>query len=71
VYEYRVEPVHLESVGFQTLRERIEQVLNRAAAEGWRLRCMQGTPGGIEPLLLVLERTRPESPSTGTVTPDG
>lgn len=62
-YEYRVVQVREKMLGGALSADRLQDLLNENAREGWRLRAITATevkgrvgPGGVEGLLVTFER---------------
>jgi len=63
VYSYKVVEVREKMMGGKMSGDRLEQLLNEHAAQGWRLKAVTSTevkgrvgPGGVEGLLVTFER---------------
>ncbi|WP_214364667.1 DUF4177 domain-containing protein [Pseudonocardia sp. H11422] len=62
-YEYRVLQLRESLVGGKLSADKLEKILNDAADDGWQLKAITSTevkgrigPGGVEGLLVTLER---------------
>jgi hypothetical protein len=62
-YSYKVVEVREKMIGGKMSGERLEQLLNQHAEQGWRLKAITSTevkgrvgPGGVEGLLVTFER---------------
>lgn len=62
-YEYRVVELREGMIGGKMSGDKLEKVLNEHAREGWQLKAITATevkgrvgPGGVEGLLVTLER---------------
>ncbi len=62
-YEYRVVELREGMIGGKMSGDKLEEVLNENAREGWQLRAITATevkgrvgPGGVEGLLVTFER---------------
>lgn len=62
-YEYRVLELREKMIGGKLSGDKLQQVLNENAAQGWRLRAITSAavkgrvgPGGVEGLLVTFER---------------
>ena len=62
-YEYRVVELREGMIGGKMSGDKLEKVLNEHAREGWQLKAVTATevkgrvgPGGVEGLLVTLER---------------
>ena len=62
-YEYKVLELREKMIGGKMSGEKLENVLNDHARQGWRLKAITSAdvkgrfgPGGVEGLLLTLER---------------
>jgi hypothetical protein len=64
-YEYRVVELREGLIGGKMSGDKLERVLNEHAREGWQLKAITSVevkgrvgPGGVEGLLVTLERVR-------------
>lgn len=64
MYEYKVVELREKLVGGKMSGDRLEKVLNEHARQGWRLKAITAVdvkgrigPGGVEGLLITLERS--------------
>jgi hypothetical protein len=62
-YEYRVVEIREKMLGGKMSGDKLEEVLNQHAREGWQLRAITSTevkgrvgPSGVEGLLVTFER---------------
>src|SRR3954453_21134867 len=62
-YEYKVLELREKMIGGKMSGDKLEKILNENAAQGWRLKAITSAdvkgrlgPGGVEGLLLTLER---------------
>ena len=62
-YEYKVVELREKMLGGKMSGDKLQDVLNEQAAQGWRLRAVTSTevkgrvgPGGVEGLLVTFER---------------
>jgi hypothetical protein len=62
-YEYKVVEVREKMIGGKMSAEKLENLLNEHAGQGWRLRSITSAevkgrigPGGVEGLLVTFER---------------
>lgn len=63
-YEYKVVEVREKMIGGKMSGDKLEDLLNEHARQGWRLRAITATeikgrvgPGGVEGLLVTFERS--------------
>ena len=62
-YTYKVVEIREKMLGGKMSGDKLQDILNEQAAEGWRLRAITSTevrgrvgPGGVEGLLVTFER---------------
>lgn len=65
MYEYKVIQVREKLIGGKMSPDKVEDLLNKYAAEGWQLKAITAAdvkgrigPGGVEGLLITFERPR-------------
>ncbi|MET7902222.1 DUF4177 domain-containing protein [Streptomyces sp. NPDC005355] len=65
MYEYKVIQIREGLIGGKMSAEKIEDLLNKYAADGWRVKAITSAevkgrvgPGGVEGLLVTFERPR-------------
>ncbi|MEU4221647.1 DUF4177 domain-containing protein [Actinoplanes sp. NPDC026623] len=65
LYEYKVLELREKMIGGKMSGDKLEQVLNEHADQGWRLKAITSAevkgrigPGGVEGLLVTFERAR-------------
>jgi hypothetical protein len=65
LYEYKVLELREKMIGGKMSGDKLEQVLNEHAGQGWRLKAITSAevkgrigPGGVEGLLVTFERIR-------------
>ncbi|MFI2028444.1 DUF4177 domain-containing protein [Streptomyces buecherae] len=65
MYEYKVIQIREKLIGGKMSPDKIEELLNKHAADGWQLKAMTAAdvkgrigPGGVEGLLVTFERPR-------------
>ncbi|MET8183540.1 DUF4177 domain-containing protein [Streptomyces sp. NPDC005336] len=65
MYEYKVIQIREGLIGGKMSAEKIEDLLNKYAADGWRVKAVTSAevkgrvgPGGVEGLLVTFERPR-------------
>ena len=64
-YEYKVLELREKLIGGKMSGDKLEQILNQHATQGWRLKAITSAevkgrvgPGGVEGLLVTFERIR-------------
>lgn len=64
MYEYKVVELREKMIGGKMSGDKLEQLLNEHAREGWRLKGITSAeirgrigPGGVEGLIITFERT--------------
>jgi hypothetical protein len=64
-YEYKVLELREKLIGGKMSGDKLEQILNQHAREGWRLKAITSAevkgrigPGGVEGLLVTFERVK-------------
>ncbi|MFH8370805.1 DUF4177 domain-containing protein [Streptomyces sp. NPDC018031] len=65
MYEYKVVQIREKLIGGKMSADKVEDVLNKYAADGWQVKAITGAdvkgrvgPGGVEGLLVTFERPR-------------
>ncbi|MER0245901.1 DUF4177 domain-containing protein [Streptomyces sp. 796.1] len=65
MYEYKVIQIREKLIGGKMSPDKVEDLLNKYAAEGWQLKAITSAdvkgrigPGGVEGLLVTFERPR-------------